>query len=675
MIKQLLWKLERRIFFKRGRDYHKRSSAQSLTFFGKNNFSGKDVFLSSKKGKEFSKKFQKFRFFTWEQLASVCTRVWWSDRACSGIQLRSESVCQWRGAPLHPLMKCASPTQCSFGATRRSLTRRSLENFGAILNGNGILSFHPCSARVPQGSVLTVAPWTSSPCEGVRLLRSTQETQEVVSNSGLEQEFCLFDHMRKFGTSSAIMHNEVAWERGLPPTAVVDVERAAFLPTRCLLCQDVLSLCAIIPGLSFLQRTRPGVLPSRPRDYVKRPDFIACGWIAVRVTLPKRQEEWLDLLRHTGGDGRRGRFPHRAVEAWHVQRRHALRSGAFDNWRSHHFCIPPGSARFQCGRGYVEAPPVLRRRCCWGQRVSSLPGNLYVLGVNEGQQGFCHLRLGLRAINAINAGFFRKKFFRKRFGKTNHFFCFPRKPLFSHASRIASAIESSLEHRPVRSVVTDLVRGTSVASSRLFFFFKIFSKKDETKLIQEQVRKRYTRCSKIFETFLRTEKGGWFVKRSLKNTKEFSKIKIFSKRKRMSKKTAWFFWKKNGCLSKADNRKKWWICKSSCFTSSCFFFVCEFFSCFLVFFMSFFFETHFFCFAFDLLFLSFFIVYFFSFLLSTSFYFNFLLLFHLLLRVFFFQIDSFFYLFLDSFSKIFFKYLLLFCSLSCQNSPLSPLFL
>ena len=31
------------------------------------------------------------------------------------------------------------------------------------------------------------------------------ETQEVVSNSGPEQQFCLFDHMWKFGTSSAIM--------------------------------------------------------------------------------------------------------------------------------------------------------------------------------------------------------------------------------------------------------------------------------------------------------------------------------------------------------------------------------------------------------------------------------------------------------------------------------------
>ena len=91
------------------------------------------------------------------------------------------------------------------------------------------------------------------------------------------------------------------------------------------------------------------------------------------------------LLRDTGSDGRRGGLQHRAVEAWHVQRRRALRSGAFDN-------IPPGSAQFQGGRGHLEALQ------CHGVdvvgRVSSLPGNLYVV-VNEGQKCFCHLRLGL----------------------------------------------------------------------------------------------------------------------------------------------------------------------------------------------------------------------------------------------------------------------------------------
>ena len=43
----------------------------------------------------------------------------WSDRACGAVRLKNASVCQRRDAPLHPLMKCASPTQCCFGATRR----------------------------------------------------------------------------------------------------------------------------------------------------------------------------------------------------------------------------------------------------------------------------------------------------------------------------------------------------------------------------------------------------------------------------------------------------------------------------------------------------------------------------------------------------------------------------
>ena len=35
----------------------------------------------------------------------------WSDRACGAVRLKNESVCHWRDAPLHPLMKCASPIQ------------------------------------------------------------------------------------------------------------------------------------------------------------------------------------------------------------------------------------------------------------------------------------------------------------------------------------------------------------------------------------------------------------------------------------------------------------------------------------------------------------------------------------------------------------------------------------
>ena len=35
----------------------------------------------------------------------------WSDRECGAVRLKNASVCQWRDAPVHPPMKCASPTQ------------------------------------------------------------------------------------------------------------------------------------------------------------------------------------------------------------------------------------------------------------------------------------------------------------------------------------------------------------------------------------------------------------------------------------------------------------------------------------------------------------------------------------------------------------------------------------
>ena len=44
------------------------------------------------------------------------------------------------------------------------------------------------------------------------------------------------------------------------------------------------------------------------------------------------------------------------------------------------------------------------------QRVSSLPGNLYVV-VNEGQKGFCHLRLGLGERHLCREIFFLKNNF------------------------------------------------------------------------------------------------------------------------------------------------------------------------------------------------------------------------------------------------------------------------
>ena len=132
-----------------------------------------------------------------------------------------------------------------------------------------------------------------------------------------------------------------------------------------------------------MQRTRPGVLPCQPRALREAARLNRVRVDCSASSSPKKAGKVTESLRHTGSDGRRGGFPHQAVEVWHVQRRHALRSGAFDN-------ILPGSAQFQSGRGHLEALQ------CYGVdvvgRVSSLPGNLYVV-VNEEQQGVCHLRL------------------------------------------------------------------------------------------------------------------------------------------------------------------------------------------------------------------------------------------------------------------------------------------
>ena len=97
----------RRIFFKTGRDYHKRSSAQSLTFSFEQKSVEKDVFqrffFEKKEEEDFAKKFKKFRFFTWwiePGVLAHCNvsltlhqyarspRVW-SDRACGAVRSKN----------------------------------------------------------------------------------------------------------------------------------------------------------------------------------------------------------------------------------------------------------------------------------------------------------------------------------------------------------------------------------------------------------------------------------------------------------------------------------------------------------------------------------------------------------------------------------------------------------
>ena len=90
----------------------------------------------------------------------------------------------------------------------------------------------------------------------------------------------------------------------------VDVERARCPAARMfVICQDVLSPYAITPGLSLLQRTRPGVLPCRPRAPRE-----AARVHRVRVdcrasSSPEKAGKVTESLRHTGSDGRGGGFP------------------------------------------------------------------------------------------------------------------------------------------------------------------------------------------------------------------------------------------------------------------------------------------------------------------------------------------------------------------------------
>ena len=202
--------------------------------------------------------------------------------------------------------------------------------------------------------------------------------------------------------------------------------------------QNVCSLCDIIPGLSLLQRTRPGVLPYRPRAPRE----------AARVCLASSSPEKAGggvtgLLRHAGtkGNGHHGGFPRQIVEAWHVQCSHALRSGAFDNMKSHRFCILPGSEQLQSVRGHLEA-----LQCCGVDVVGatcllSARKPLRVWSEKKDSRVFItSVSVSANAINAISAIFFDKELFfsSKIFEKNkSFFFCLQEKPLFSHASGIA----------------------------------------------------------------------------------------------------------------------------------------------------------------------------------------------------------------------------------------------
>ena len=161
-------------------------------YFAQNNFCGKRRFQSKTKRKKDFLRSQKFKIFTWE----ISNWALENERiGCfRGIATCSVSPC----ISMHPLHVCGglivhaalsgSRIEASAKSARRasasthemclthsvlcrrhspmvvqSLTRRSFENFGAIFNDNGFLSFHLCSDPVPGGTVLIFAPWMPSP--------------------------------------------------------------------------------------------------------------------------------------------------------------------------------------------------------------------------------------------------------------------------------------------------------------------------------------------------------------------------------------------------------------------------------------------------------------------------------------------------------------------------------
>ena len=189
-------------------------------------------------------------------------RVWWSDRACGAIRFKKWSVCQQGDARfcIHSWNVCLTHSvlfRCQSLVVVRCFTCRSIENFWRHLQLQRCSRFSSLQCSCPRRDSLhlrsldAITLWR-------RPIAEIEETQ-VVSNSGPEQELCLFDHMRKFGPSSPVVHNEVAPERGLHSTAVAEERWKLFSLieeglTRCWdLCQGVLS-----PYVPSLHRKKAG---------------------------------------------------------------------------------------------------------------------------------------------------------------------------------------------------------------------------------------------------------------------------------------------------------------------------------------------------------------------------------------------------------------------------------
>ena len=245
----------------------------------------------------------------------------------------------------------------------------------------------------------------------------------MVSNSGHEQGFSSTtcgslaqrSGSRTWSSSHRSGRGEVEtlqFDRGGSDTerrGGVDVEWATCLATRMfVLCQD-LSPCAIIPGLSLLQRSRPGVLPCRPRALRD-----AARVHRVRITPAHwqwRPSWWIPN-----------------TELWRLGMSNAVVHSAVALLTT----FPLAVLNSRVGVGMWKLPSVMASMLL-EQRVSSLPGNHHVPGVNEEQQGVCDLRLGFGERHRCGEFFFFLKnnySFWKFENKSPLFFLLPRRTTF-----------------------------------------------------------------------------------------------------------------------------------------------------------------------------------------------------------------------------------------------------
>ena len=451
-----------------------------------------------------------------ESTLSPCV-VWSCMRRCSAQEWKRLPMARRACASTHEM--CFSHSvmfRCHSPMVVRSLTRWSLENFGAIFNGSGILRWHPCSDLVLEG-------WQSSfRLPGCHHLAKASDCWGRRGDSGGGQQqrtwagvLSLRPHVevwhvqrqhaqrsgsRTWSSSRRSGRGEVEtlqFDRGgsdAERRGGVDVEWATCLATRMFVtCRDVLSPCAIVPGLSLLQRARPGVLPCRPRAPREAARLNRVRITPVRVLLPKRQEKWLN------------HFGTLAVKAVVVDSHTELGGLACPTpsctpqWRfwqhSTWQCSIPGWA------WAFGSSPVLWRRCCWSNVSLLCQETFTCLGWTKSNRVF------VTFVSMLVDSFSWQRIVLSEILKTNHLFLFPKRTTFFICVEDCIAWLEALVH--LRSDVSDLFRGTSVASSRVFFFFAL----------KKRTRGRHKKKK------LSRKKGNWTKKILRKVEKHFSETK------------------------------------------------------------------------------------------------------------------------------------------------------